>query len=63
MKHPSHGFHHAYNTLEEETMRKNGWVDDVPTPAAEVAQIAEVPDEQEAPAEEAKRGPGRPRKS
>lgn len=32
MKHPSHGFHHAYNTLEEETMRKNGWVDDVLEP-------------------------------
>lgn len=33
MKHPDHGFHHAYNMLEEETMRKNGWVDDVPAPA------------------------------
>jgi hypothetical protein len=30
MKHPNHGFHHAYNLLEEETMRKAGWVDDVP---------------------------------
>lgn len=35
MKHPNHGFHHAYNTLEEETMRKNGWVDDVAEPPAE----------------------------
>lgn len=28
MKHPDHGFHHAYSPQEEETMRKNGWVDD-----------------------------------
>jgi hypothetical protein len=32
MKHPDHGFHHAYNLLEEETMRKAGWVEDVPEP-------------------------------
>jgi hypothetical protein len=30
MKHPDHGFHHAYNKAEEDTLRKNGWVDDVP---------------------------------
>lgn len=34
MMHPLHGFHHAMNTLEEETMRKNGWVDDAPPKSA-----------------------------
>lgn len=34
MKHPNHGFHHAYNLLEEETMRKAGWVDDTPDVSA-----------------------------
>lgn len=29
MKHPTHGFHHAYGTREEEAMRKNGWVEDI----------------------------------
>jgi hypothetical protein len=28
MKHPEHGFHHAYTPQEEATMRENGWVDD-----------------------------------
>jgi hypothetical protein len=53
MKHPDHGFHHAYNKLEEETMRKNGWVDDVPEPVAGPAteESADAP-----------RRPGRPRK-
>jgi hypothetical protein len=53
MKHPEHGFHHAYNKLEEDTMRKNGWVDDLPEAPAEVPE-PEVPD--------APRRPGRPRK-
>lgn len=46
MKHPNHGFHHAYNTLEEETMRKNGWVDDVPEPESveEAAEPEVTPD-------------------
>lgn len=30
MKHPDHGFHHAYGKHEEEAMRKAGWVDDIP---------------------------------
>ena len=29
LKHPLHGFHHAYNPTEEAYMRLNGWVDDV----------------------------------
>lgn len=28
MRHPQHGFHHAYSPQEEETLRKNGWVID-----------------------------------
>lgn len=28
MKHPLHGFHHAYDANEEATMRLNGWIDD-----------------------------------
>src|SRR3954470_24004885 len=41
MKHPDHGFHHAYNKLEEETMRKAGWVDDEPGPAEPVEVVPE----------------------
>lgn len=40
MKHKLHGFHHAYNGLEEKTMRENGWIGedesfDPPEPKAE----------------------------
>lgn len=44
MKHPTHGFHHAYGTHEEEAMRKNGWVDDAP---AEV--VSEEPEPESTP--------------
>lgn len=50
MMHPLHGFHHAMNTLEETTMRKNGWVDDVPPePVAEIIES----EQEEAPAKRA----------
>lgn len=26
MKHPQHGFHHAYSPQEEAVMRGNGWI-------------------------------------
>ncbi len=43
MKHPLHGFHHAYTTEEEAIMRKNGWVDDTPhEKRAEVIEFAPV---------------------
>lgn len=38
MMHPQHGFHHAYNTLEETAMRAAGWVDD--EPVAAIAPVA-----------------------
>lgn len=41
MKHPDHGFHHAYNLLEEEALRKNGWVDDVPVVVPEAVPEAD----------------------
>lgn len=41
MKHPDHGFHHAYNLLEEEALRKNGWVDDAPAVIAEAVLEAD----------------------
>jgi hypothetical protein len=44
MKHPRHGFHHAYNLLEEEAMRKAGWVEDVAEPAREVEPEADEPE-------------------
>lgn len=28
MMHSQHGYAHAYNALEEQSMRENGWVDD-----------------------------------
>lgn len=31
MMHPQHGFHIVYDGNTEASMRKNGWVDDVPT--------------------------------
>jgi hypothetical protein len=46
MRHPLHGWHHAYNLTEEAVMRKNGWVDDEPEPVAEPAP-AEAPEVQE----------------
>ena len=56
MKHPQHGWHHAYDPHEEARMRVNGWVDDVP----EVAPIIVEPEPAEAP--QVKRKPGRPKK-
>lgn len=41
MKHPIHGFHCPQGS-EESEMRKNGWVDDVPEPVADVAVIGEA---------------------
>lgn len=55
MKHPLHGFHHAYDTNEEATMRLNGWVEDVPD--------VEVPEQKITSQDDEKRKPGRPKKS
>lgn len=55
MKHPDHGFHNAYTTQEEELLRKSGWVADVPEVKAS--------EEEAAPDEPVKRGPGRPPKA
>lgn len=42
MMHPQHGWHHAYSPQEEEVMRKNGWVDDVPAAPSQEDEIAKV---------------------
>lgn len=56
MKHPLHGFHHAYNSHDETTMRANGWVDDVPEPKLEAEPIPE--EELTTPR---RRGPNKPK--
>lgn len=45
MKHPQHGFHHPQSIAELETMRANGWTDDVPE-AVEAAPEAAEPQEE-----------------
>lgn len=42
MKHPQHGFHHAYDGNEEARMRSNGWVDDEPATEVEPDPVDEV---------------------
>jgi hypothetical protein len=61
MFHPQHGLHHANNSLEEATMRSNGWL---PEPS-KVAGPPGTPPELLAPGVpsiQEKKGPGRPRK-
>ena len=55
MKHPEHGWHHAYTVAEEERMRLHGWIDENEDYESDAAIT-------EAPPEPPKRGPGRPRK-
>ena len=50
MKHPLHGFHHAYSDSEEAVLRASGWVEDLPEPVAPQAPD-ELPAEPE-PADE-----------
>ena len=59
MKHPKHGWTHAYNPNEEAYLRSIGWVED--TPEVKIEQPAVVV-EQPKVVEEVRRGPGRPRK-
>lgn len=62
MKHPLHGFHHAYNTNDVAYLEKLGWSEDKPEPAVEVVPVAVAPVEVAEPEVPARRGPGRPRK-
>lgn len=61
MKHPDHGFHHAYTDQEETALRERGWVeDDGEDLRRKLAALAPptIPE----PVPPPKRGPGRPRK-
>lgn len=62
MFHPLHGLHHANNSLEEATMRSNGWLPEPP----KVAGPPGIPPPEllapGVPSIQEKKGPGRPRK-
>jgi hypothetical protein len=43
MQHPAHGWHNAYNSMEEAQLRSNGWADDHAAPQADEPTTAVAP--------------------